>query len=102
MTADWAALPGIDMQEVRYEHLVSDPEAVLRGLLRAAGVDWNPACVVPAGGGQIKTASLEQARHPVSAASVGRWRRHADRLAPLIRAMGGMDWVERHVGARDD
>lgn len=100
--ADWAALPGLDMHEVRYEHLVSDPESVLRGLLRAADVDWDPACLAPAGGGQIKTASLEQARRPVSTASVGRWRRHADRLAPLIRAMGGMEWIERYVGERHD
>jgi len=39
----------------------------------------------------VKTASVNQVRQPVYRASVGRWRRHAAQLGPLLAALGVAD-----------
>ena len=94
---DWQALPLPEVHQATYERLVTDPEAELRGILDHVGLPWDPACLRPDQSGAIKTASVSQARADVNAKSVGRWRGFEDRLAPMIRAMGGMDWVEAHA-----
>ena len=96
----WFDLTGLRMQDVCYEDLVAAPEPVMRDVLMACGLPWDPACLSPATGGQIKTASVVQARGGVSTNSVGRWERYRDRLQPLIAALGGMDWINAsHSGA---
>ena len=89
----WFDLAGLRMQDIRYEDLVAAPEPVMRSVLGACRVPWDPACLSPATGGQIKTASVVQARGGVSKNSVGRWERYRERLQPLIAALGGMDWI---------
>lgn len=98
LMAHWTGPVGVAVREVRYEALVAEPEAVLRPLLAAIGLDWDPACLTPADGGIIKTASSVTARGRVSTASVGRWHRFADRLQPLIEVLGGLDAVKRMDG----
>ncbi len=93
----WSALPRVGLSPIRYEDLVSETGQAMADVLAACRLPWNPVCLTPAPGGQIKTASITQARAPVSDRSIGRWRRHADRLAPLIAAMGGMGWVEEEA-----
>jgi len=94
LMAEWTALPGVRLRDVVYERLVDDTGTVLRGVLSQCRLAWDPACLAPAVGGQIKTASVTQARAVVNTRSVGRWRVHAERLAPMIAAMGGAAWVE--------
>lgn len=90
---DWKALQKPAIHQVRYEHLVAEPETTLRALLEHCGVGWDPACLHPSQSGAIKTASVDQARSELNSRSVGRWRDYADKLDPMIKAMGGMDWV---------
>ncbi|MEM7056574.1 MAG: sulfotransferase [Pseudomonadota bacterium] len=92
---DWRELPQPKIHRICYERLVADTEAEMRALLAHCGLPWDPACLHPSQSGAIKTASIDQARSDLNDRSVGRWRDHADRLSPLIDAMGGMDWVER-------
>ena len=76
--------------DVRYEDLVSDPEAQSRRLVEFCGLPWAPACLdfhparqrVPAAGGA-------QARRPVHGEAVGRGRALAGHLAPLAAALAG-------------
>ena len=98
LVQDWAALPGVRISGVRYEELVVQTGKVMHSVLASCRLPWNPACLHPSADGQIKTASITQARAPVGAQSVGRWRRFEDRLQPLIEAMGGMAWVEAEAG----
>jgi thioredoxin-like negative regulator of GroEL len=86
----WAAvLPG-RIAEVGYEALVSDPPSAIRALVtQAAGLPWDPACLeFHARQGAVQTASSSQVRRPIYATSVQRWRRHGERLRPLIEALG--------------
>jgi hypothetical protein len=86
----WAAiLPGRAV-EVSYEALVADPGQQIPALVtEAAGLTWDPAALrfhERAGG--VATASASQVRRPIYRSSVQRWRRHAERLQPLVDALG--------------
>lgn len=81
--------PGFVLK-VDYEDLVRDPLATSRRVYEFCGLDWAPRVVDPAAwsGQAIHTLSSVQARQPVHTASIDRWRRYADRLEPLRRALG--------------
>lgn len=89
MTAWGAALPRESWREVVYERLVADPGGEARALLAFCGLDWDPRCLAFAANPRVvRTASLAQARAPIYARSVGRWRRYAAHLGPLRAALG--------------
>ena len=77
-------LPPDRFAEVDYETLVADREAETRRLIAFAGLDWDDACLAPEENARlIKTASKWQARQPVYATSVERWRRYEPWLGEL-------------------
>jgi tetratricopeptide (TPR) repeat protein len=79
-------LPPDRFTEVEYETLIADREAETRRLIAFCGLDWNEACLTPERNGRVvKTASLWQARQPVYATSVGRWRRYSANLRSCCR-----------------
>jgi hypothetical protein len=70
--------------EVEYERLIADGEAESRRLVAFCGLDWNDSCLTPERNGRsVKTTSLWQARQPVYATSVERWRRYEPWLGEL-------------------
>jgi tetratricopeptide (TPR) repeat protein len=91
LMAHWrAAAPGA-LLEVDYEALVGDLEGQTRRMLAYCGLPWDEACLAfPNADRSVRTASAVQVRRPIHARSIGRWRVHADRLRPLLEAMG--DW----------
>jgi len=98
LTSRWHELLGARLFEVRYETLVTEPEQEIARVLEHCGLAFDPICAAPPqGGGLIKTASVAQARQPITARSVGQWRKVEEQLGPMIAAMGGMDWIEAHV-----
>jgi Flp pilus assembly protein TadD len=77
------ALPG-RLIEVRYEELVADQEGETRRMLAHCDLDWAPDCLsFHANKAPVSTPSAAQVRRPMYADSVGRWKRHADVLAPV-------------------
>ena len=86
LIAHWRKVLPAPIHEVSYERLVQEPEVESRALVAAAGLAWHPNCLKPhehAAG--ISTASLWQARQPINAGSVGRWRHYATHLDGLRR-----------------
>ena len=80
----WRACLGDGLIEVSYEALVRDPEPEIRRLLEACGLAFDARCLRPhEAAGAVRTASIAQVRGPISAASVGGWRRYAEQLKPL-------------------
>ena len=78
--------PG-EIQEIRYEDVVDDPEATARRMLDYIGVAWEPRTLdFAALERPVRTASVWQVRQPLYTSSKARWRRYADHLAPLIAA----------------
>jgi tetratricopeptide (TPR) repeat protein len=75
--------------DLEYETLVTSPEPAIRRLIAAIGLPWNPACLHPERNRRaVKTPSKFQARQPISAAAIGRWRDYAPWLGDLEPLIG--------------
>jgi hypothetical protein len=80
-------LPGHVLQ-VQYEGLVRDQEHETRRLLEFCGLPWEPACLdFQANAAPVATASSVQVRAPLYKTSIGRWRRYAAHLGPVIEQL---------------
>jgi tetratricopeptide (TPR) repeat protein len=88
--AEWRArLPAEVLLDLPYEGLVSDQEVWSRRLLEFVGLPWDPACLdFHLARRSVLTASKWQVRQKISKSSVGRWRRYARYLGPLIGGLG--------------
>jgi tetratricopeptide (TPR) repeat protein len=88
----WRKVLPVPMLEVSYEAVVADLEAQARRLVAACGLEWESACLTfhetrrP-----VRTASILQVRQPIYSRSVGRWRKYADTLAPLLDQLDATD-----------
>ena len=79
-----AVLPPDRFIEVQYERLIDDREAETRRLIAFTGLEWDAACLLPEQNERmVLTASVWQARQPVYATSVERWRRYEPWLGEL-------------------
>ncbi|HEU4992521.1 MAG TPA: sulfotransferase [Luteimonas sp.] len=66
----WRARDPDRIRLFRYEDLVAEPEATVRALLDACGLDFDPACLAPhAVRRGVRTASAAQVREPLRAAA---------------------------------
>lgn len=86
----WRAVvpPGV-MLELRYEDMVADLEGEARRLIAYCGLPWEDACLdFHKTERVVMTPSKAQVRQPLYSNAVGRWRRHADSLQPLLEALG--------------
>ncbi len=79
-----ATLPSDVLLEINYEDIVRDQSAASRRLIAFVGLPWDDEVLrfheSPA---PSATASAVQVRRPIYSSSVGKWRHHAERLAPL-------------------
>jgi hypothetical protein len=74
---------------VVHERLVDAPEAEVRRLLGALGLDFDPACLSPHETKRaVRTASSEQVRRPINRDGIGQWRAYEPWLGPLKEALG--------------
>lgn len=79
-----AVLPADRFLEIEYEELIADRGAATRRLIAFSGLMWHEGCLQPERNPRpLSTASLWQARQPVYARSVGRWRNYAPFLGEL-------------------
>jgi hypothetical protein len=79
-----ATLPGGALLEINYEDIVRDQFGASRQLIAFLELPWEEEVLrfheSPA---PSATASAVQVRRPIYSSSIGKWRHHADRLAPL-------------------
>ena len=83
------------IHRVIHERLVDDPEAEVRALLAAIGLDFDPACLrFHENKRAVRTASSEQVRRPISRAGLDQYKRFEAHLGPLKAALGAAltDW----------
>jgi tetratricopeptide (TPR) repeat protein len=85
LTRHWLnTLPSDALLEINYEDVVTDQTAASRRLIGFVGLPWDDEVLrfheSPA---PSATASAVQVRRPIYASSVGKWRNHSERLAPL-------------------
>jgi tetratricopeptide (TPR) repeat protein len=84
----WKTVLPVEIHHVDYEETVSDLEAVARRLVKACGLDWEPACIeYHKNERPVRTASLAQVRQPIYKNSVARWKNYAEPLAELFASL---------------
>ena len=90
LMAHWSAvLPPGRVLDVSYEDLVDDLEGSAQRLVAHLGLPWDDACLrFYEASREVRTASFAQVRRPIYKGSVGRWRRYAAHLGPLLDALG--------------
>jgi tetratricopeptide (TPR) repeat protein len=77
-------LPTGSLLEVAYEDIVGDLEGQSRRILAFLNLPWQDEVLkFHASSAPATTASAVQVRQPIYTSSIGKWRRYADRLAPL-------------------
>jgi hypothetical protein len=88
LVAHWKSLYPDDVLEFDYDAFVRTPEPVLRQLLEALELPWDPACLhFHRLDNTVKTASYWQVREPLHASASGRWQRYRHHLQPLLTAL---------------
>jgi tetratricopeptide (TPR) repeat protein len=86
----WREHLPLALHELSYERLVAHPEDTTRGLLDFLGLPWDPSALRFHESERVaRTASYAQVRRPLYRSSVGRWRAHAEWLAPLRTLVAG-------------
>lgn len=86
LMAHWQrVLPPERFLEVRYEDLVGNLEAGARRIIAHCGLTWDERCLnFHRTERTVRTASATQVRQPIYKTSIGRWRRYAALLGPLL------------------
>lgn len=82
----WHKLLGDKLITVQYEALVSDPEAQIKQLLKALGLEYHPDCLnFHENKSASTTASSTQIRSKIHTESVKKWTHFENHLQPLIQ-----------------
>lgn len=88
---------GLEVHQVRYEAVVTGLEAAARDVCAFLGVGFEPAMLnyqQTALARDIATPSARQVIEPLYNRSVGRWRRYAEELKPILPVLA--PWAERY------
>jgi predicted Zn-dependent protease len=94
LMAHWRATLPLPVLEVRLQDWVDDFRATLERVLAFVDLPYDTACEqFHRQDRLVRTASAAQVRQPVNARGIGRWRRYAAWLTPLL------DELERGTGA---
>jgi tetratricopeptide (TPR) repeat protein len=81
----WRTTIGGHLTELRYEHLITDPETVLRRILSSMGLDWHPDVLAfSQGNGFVRSASQYQVRQPLNPRGIGHWRHYETALQSIL------------------
>lgn len=88
LMSHWAKVLPISIHELNYEAIVTDVEVSTRALLEACALPWDAACLdFHQTRRPVATISSDQVRRPIYSDSVAAWRRHEEKLAPLLRIL---------------
>jgi len=77
----------LEILAVRYEDLVADPVGESRRMLDFAGLPWDGRVMEFHRGSRehlTQTPSYKQVSRPIYSSSIGRWRRYASKMKPVL------------------
>lgn len=91
LTDYWISkIPESSLMLVRYEDLVLKNEETIKTLVEFLGLEWSDALLDPTSrSGAVHTPSTWQARQPIYATSIGRWKHFEPWLGPLQKLGSG-------------
>lgn len=77
-----------------YRALVEDTPSQMKEILAFMGLPWTDDVLHPENSPlTIRTASVLQVREGVNLKGLERWKNYEAQLQPLIKALGGWDWI---------
>ena len=86
----------LDVSIVRYENLVTDPEAELRPVAKKLGLEWRDDLLDHQGTAALRplisSASYAQVTEPLYLSSIDRWKRYRRHLEPILPAV--QPWID--------
>ncbi|MBW1878257.1 MAG: sulfotransferase [Deltaproteobacteria bacterium] len=85
LMAHWRKALPLSLFEVRYESLVTDPEPVIRDLVRFLGLDWDRSCLDRSPSALHEVGSPHPGR--IHQRSVGRATPYRQHLEPLVQIL---------------
>jgi len=89
MMEHWKQVLPVEMIEIEYEELLTEPEDKMKELIDFLGLSWNDACLDFHNNKRtVRTASAWQVRQPIYKSSMERWRHYEAHLKPLKEALG--------------
>ncbi len=94
----WREDPPLRTIEVRYEDVTTDPEATMRPVIEAMGLEWEASVTTPhlhSRRRPIRTPSYHDVGKPIHAGAQGRWRKVRSHLEPVLPRL---DAVVRRLG----
>lgn len=86
----------LPIHEVRHEDLVTQFDSVCRGVCSFIGIDWSATMRDFAARQSIRAVATPSGRQLIGGLrreGIGRWRRYADQLAPILPVLA--PWVDR-------
>ena len=92
LMAHWHAVAPGYVLDIGYDALVQDTGSTARRVLDFCGLPFENECLDTAGNrAAVATLSSAQVRAPIHQRALGEWRRYADELRPLQRALAPTD-----------
>lgn len=89
MMQAWHELPQIDMLDIQYEDMVSDPETQSKKVCEYLGVTWTQDILnFHKSSRTVRTASRDQVRKPIYKSSVKKYEQFGANLDPLRKGLG--------------
>jgi tetratricopeptide (TPR) repeat protein len=87
-----------EVNTVRYEALIEDPEATVRVVVEGLGLDWSDQVLdhekTARNRGIVPTASYAQVTEPIYRYAEGRWRNYRRHLEPILPVIA--PWIEKY------
>lgn len=91
LMAHWQAVLPNPILSLRYEDLITNPEAELHKTLDFLGLEWEPSVLDHAHSkNHSRTLSTAQIREPLSTKAIGRWKNYETHLDPLKTALSDL------------
>ncbi len=88
MMKHWKQASPLEICEIEYERLVSEPEQEAKKLVAFCGLQWDDRCLDTTQVNRpVQTASFWQVRQPIYTASVSKWRRYEEYLTSFVGAL---------------
>lgn len=88
MMKHWKQAAPLEICEIEYEKLVSEPEQEAKKLVAFCGLQWDDRCLDTTQVNRpVQTASFWQVRQPIYTASVSKWRRYEEHLTSFVGAL---------------
>ncbi len=89
MMQSWHDLPEVNMLDIQYEDMVSDPEPQSKRVCEFLNKPWTEDILnFHESSRNVRTASREQVRKPIYTSSIKKHERYGDHLDPLRKGLG--------------